>query len=196
MRNIQTIRLCLLATILVTAYAHASGQQGGPPAGMGNACKFDAGPRAGQTQDYSQLGNLPLGSPCQDGQGSTGKVVVFGGGTGGQQGGPPAGMGNACKFDAGPRAGQTQDYSQLGNLPLGSPCQDGQGSTGKVVVFGANTPVEQEPTASKTPAPSQTKSRKCLVLAGSSAGSKEDFFIPLPVGTPCLTQKGVGIIVR
>lgn len=97
-------------------------------------------------------------------------------------------MGNACRFDAGPRAGQTQDYSHLGFLPLGSP--------GKVVVFGGNTNAEEPSVSPKTPASAQSKSRKCLVLAGSSAGSKEDFFVPLPVGAPCLTQKGVDIIVR
>src|SRR5438876_5247504 len=94
-------------TVMVVACA-GSGGGSGPPAGMGNACKFNAGPRSGQTQDYSQLGFLPLGSPCTDGQGSTGTVVALGGGGGGS--GPPAGMGNACKFNAGPRSGQTQDY--------------------------------------------------------------------------------------
>src|SRR5207253_9378315 len=108
-----------------------SGGGNGPPPGMGNACKFNAGPRSGQTQDYSQLGFLPLGSPCTDGQGSTGTVVALGGGGGGS--GPPAGMGNGCKFNAGTRSAQTQDYSQLGLLPVGSPCTAGQGSSGTVV---------------------------------------------------------------
>lgn len=47
-----------------------------PPAGMGNQCKFDKGTRAGQTQDYSHLKPLPLGTACQDGRGSTGKLVA------------------------------------------------------------------------------------------------------------------------
>jgi hypothetical protein len=47
-----------------------------PPAGMGNHCKFDKGPRAGQTQDYSTLKAYPLGTPCYDGRGSTGKFVA------------------------------------------------------------------------------------------------------------------------
>ncbi|MGI8543526.1 MAG: nuclear transport factor 2 family protein, partial [Aridibacter sp.] len=47
-----------------------------PPAGMGNHCKFDKGPRAGQTQDYSTLKAYPLGTPCYDGRGSTGKLVA------------------------------------------------------------------------------------------------------------------------
>ncbi len=47
-----------------------------PPAGMGNQCKFDKGPRAGQTQDYSHLKPVTLGTNCGDGRGSTGKVVA------------------------------------------------------------------------------------------------------------------------
>jgi hypothetical protein len=47
-----------------------------PPAGMGNHCKFDKGPRAGETQDYSHLKPYPLGKPCQDGRGNSGKFVA------------------------------------------------------------------------------------------------------------------------
>lgn len=40
-------------------------------------CKFTSGPRAGQTQDYSghPAGALPVGTPCQDGAGSSGAIV-------------------------------------------------------------------------------------------------------------------------
>ena len=47
-----------------------------PPAGMGNHCKFDKGSRAGETQDYSHLKPYPLGTPCQDGRGNSGKFVA------------------------------------------------------------------------------------------------------------------------
>ncbi len=48
-----------------------------PPAGMGNHCKLDKGPLAGQTQDYSHIiGAYPIGTPCSDGRGSSGKVVA------------------------------------------------------------------------------------------------------------------------
>ena len=144
MRHLLTMRLPLLLVISLAAFAQAVAQNS-PPGGMGNACKFTSGPRAGQTQDYSQLPPLPLGSPCQDGQSpvSAGTVVAIGSPAppaGG--GGLPAGMGNACKFTSGPRAGQTQDYSQLPPLPLGSSCQDGQSpvSTGTVVAIGASSP--------------------------------------------------------
>src|SRR5437667_29553 len=175
---------------------------GGPPSGMGNACKFTAGPRSGQTQDYSQLPPLPLGSPCQDGQGSTGTVVALGSSAPPSGGGPQSGLGNACKFTAGPRSGQTQDYSQLPPLPLGSPCQDGQGSTGTVVALGSSAPPSSSGLQSWWQAPPQdpnasaNKSRRCRILTGSKAGSVETFPFALRIGLPCMTQSGVGIIVN
>lgn len=38
-------------------------------------CVFDAGPRAGQRQDYAPMAPLPVGTPCHDGRGSTGRVA-------------------------------------------------------------------------------------------------------------------------
>ncbi len=194
-----------LSTGVVVALGSPTPSTGGPPQGMGNACKFTAGPRAGQTQDYSRLGFLPLGSPCTDGQfpASTGVVVALVGGeaSGPSPGGPPQGMGNACKFNAGPRAGQTQDYSQFQPLPLGSPCQDGQSplSTGTVVALNPVPSVKDgnqtEASAGTSPS-SSGKSRSCMLVTGPKAGSKESFPFALTVGMPCLTQSGVGIIVK
>jgi hypothetical protein len=39
-------------------------------------CRFTAGPRAGQDQDYAPMAPIPVGSNCQDGRGSTGTVVA------------------------------------------------------------------------------------------------------------------------
>lgn len=39
-------------------------------------CRFAAGPRAGQVQDYAPMAPIPVGSNCQDGRGSTGTVVA------------------------------------------------------------------------------------------------------------------------
>jgi hypothetical protein len=41
----------------------------------GTVCLFDAGPRAGQRQDYPQARPVPVGTPCRDGRGSSGHVV-------------------------------------------------------------------------------------------------------------------------
>lgn len=39
-------------------------------------CAFNAGPRAGERQDYAPMDPLPVGTPCHDGRGSTGLVVA------------------------------------------------------------------------------------------------------------------------
>jgi hypothetical protein len=39
-------------------------------------CRFDSGPRAGQVQDYAPMAPIPVGSNCQDAQGSFGRVVA------------------------------------------------------------------------------------------------------------------------
>jgi hypothetical protein len=184
MRHRLTMQLFWLFIITLAAYTQSLGQGTAPPAGMGNACKFTSGPRAGQTQDYSQLPPLPLGSSCQDGQSpvSTGTVVALGGSAAPSGGGPPAGMGNACKFTSGPRAGQTQDYSQLPPLPLGSPCQDGQSpvSTGTVVTLGGSA----APSGGGPPA---GMGNACKFTSGPRAGQTQDYsqLPPLPLGSPC-----------
>lgn len=46
------------------------------PAQRSTLCLFDAGPRAGERQDYAPMDPLPVGTPCRDGRGSTGRVVA------------------------------------------------------------------------------------------------------------------------
>jgi hypothetical protein len=72
---------------------------------------------------------LPVGSACQDGAGSSGKVIAkpSSGGGGNSE------KSTICSFTSGPRAGQTQDYAPMAPLPVGSACQDGAGSSGKVI---------------------------------------------------------------
>ncbi len=45
-----------------------------------------------------------------------------------------------CRFTAGPRAGETRDYAPMDPLPVGTPCQDGAGSTGYVVAQSSSAP--------------------------------------------------------
>jgi hypothetical protein len=47
-----------------------------PVAETSTLCRFTAGRRAGETQDYAPMAPIPVGSFCQDGQGSTGVVVA------------------------------------------------------------------------------------------------------------------------
>lgn len=91
-------------------------------------CLFDAGPRAGERQDYAPMAPLPVGSSCQDGRGSSGWVVA----PQTRQSEAPQ-MSTLCLFDAGPRAGERQDYAPMAPIPVGKSCQDGRGSSGKVV---------------------------------------------------------------
>lgn len=97
-------------------------------------CRFENGPRAGQTQDYAPQDPLPVGTPCQDGQQprSSGHVIAPTGNGKGSAGGQKSTL---CRFENGPRAGQTQDYAPEVPLPVGTPCQDGQEplSSGHVV---------------------------------------------------------------
>jgi len=155
---------------------------GGTKPQMSTLCKFTAGPRAGQTQDYAPMAGIPVGSPCQDGAGSTGTVIAPDAGQKG--GGAKAQMSTLCKFTAGPRAGQTQDYAPMAGIPVGSPCQDGAGSTGTVIA----PPTTQKPGAGAKP----QLSTLCKFTAGPRAGQTQDYapMQAIPVGSPC--QDGAG----
>jgi hypothetical protein len=141
-------------------------------------CEFTSGPRTGQTQDYAPMAALPIGTPCHDGAGSTGKVVAPKGNSSGA-GGAAKKKSTLCEFTSGPRAGQTQDYAPMAALPIGTPCHDGAGSTGKVVApksksGGAGGAAEQ-------------KSTLCEFTSGPRAGQTQDYapMAALPIGTPC-----------
>jgi hypothetical protein len=47
-----------------------------PAAIKSTLCHFNSGPRAGQVQDYAPMAPIPVGSNCQDAQGSFGTVVA------------------------------------------------------------------------------------------------------------------------
>ena len=178
--------LLLPAALLGTALAatiHPSRESSSPLSQqMGTICKFTAGPRAGDSQDYSPM-QAPLNAPCQDGSGSTGTIVASA---------PKAEtavnrqMGTVCKFTAGPRTGTTQDYAPM-QAPLDMPCSDGSGSSGTII---AAPPVAQ---ASDSP---QTGSA-CKFTSGPKAGSThDDSPIQAPLGTACDDGAGSsGVIV-
>ena len=92
-------------------------------------CHFIDGPRADENQDFAPMAPLPVGTPCQDGAGSSGSVVA----ALRPRGSRPSvrsGKSTICYFKMGPRAGQSQDYAPLPPIAIGSFCQDGQGSEG------------------------------------------------------------------
>jgi hypothetical protein len=112
------LAMVLAAALFTVAPAHAQ---------VSTVCTFTAGPRAGSSYDYAQVGWQPLavGSPCLDGAGSTGYV--------GGVANPSGQVSTICHFTAGPRAGSSFDYRATWQpLPAGTPCLDGAGSTGIV----------------------------------------------------------------
>jgi hypothetical protein len=128
-------------------------------------CQFNAGPKAGTTFDFRPYGvqPIPVGSPCQDGQGSTG-VAVAAGSSPSSTGGNPGGKTTVCQFSAGPKAGTTFDFRPYGvqPIPVGSPCQDGQGSTGVAIAAGSSSSSPGAMTAPLTqPQARSTDSRTC-----------------------------------
>jgi len=92
-------------------------------------CSFNAGPRVGTSQDYAPLDPLPVGTPCQDGVGSSGVIVPKSHLTGAS---PPR-ISTICEFTNGPMIGEKHDFAPLLGIPIGSPCQDGAGSSGIIV---------------------------------------------------------------
>ena len=127
------MRLFATALLFVGLWFSQASAQGLPQSGgITTVCQFTQGPRQGSTFDFAQFGvqGIPVGSPCQDGQGSTGVAIASGGGN--FRGNNRGGFTTVCRFTQGPRQGTTFDFAQFGvqPIPVGSPCQDGQGSTG------------------------------------------------------------------
>ena len=152
------------------------------PSNLSTICQFTVGPRAGVVQDYAPMNPVPVGSSCQDGIGSEGIVIavtsIYESNT--------RKTSTICAFAAGPRAGQQQDYAPLAAAPVGTPCSDGKGSFGVVVVNAGQA-------ASSTMA-----STWCQFETGPRAGEKQNYFpMPaMPVGLPCQDGRGsTGIVV-
>ena len=103
-----------------------------------HTCKFDKGPRAGQTLAYPAAQPIPVGAPCRDGVASTGVAVPDD---------PNPQLTHSCKFDQGPRAGQIQAYPNARPAPVGAPCADGVASTGVAIADNTSVPEPVKPPA-------------------------------------------------
>ena len=134
-------------------------------------CEFTAGPRRGRTLDYRPMAALPVGTPCHDGGGSTGHVTN----STEDYHEPNVRLSTVCRFDAGPRRGQSQDYAPMPAIPVGASCQDGAGSVGVVVDFLVDSN------------PGVELSTLCQFTYGLLAGRVIDYapLPPIPVGSPC-----------
>jgi hypothetical protein len=162
-------------------------------------CHFTSGPRAGETQDYAPMAALPVGTPCQDGQGSNGRVVAKSQRNGDDDNSDisdhssrPSGKSTLCHFTSGPRAGETQDYAPMAALPVGTPCQDGQGSNGRVVAKSQRNGDDDNSDISDHSSRPSGKSTLCHFTSGPRAGETQDYapMAALPVGTPCQDGQG------
>jgi hypothetical protein len=182
MTTIRVITLFLVCTIWV-GRSEAQAQ----PASS-TLCQFNSGTRAGQTQNYAPMAPIPVGSPCTDGQGSTGVVIPM-------TGASPPGPGNSrmstiCQFNSGPRTGQKQDYAPMAPIPVGSPCTDGQNSTGVVIPMTGAGP---------SPGPGNSgMSTICQFNSGPRTGQKQNYapMAPIPVGSSCTDGQGSnGVVV-
>jgi hypothetical protein len=172
--------LCLALPALIVLIARSATAQTSQESTL---CQFVSGPRAGETQDYAPLPALPVGYACQDGAGSTGRVIARKStGSSGESG--PTKKSTLCQFTSGPRAGETQDYAPMDPLPVGSACQDGVASKGKVI------PNQKDELSGKNS--SLQKSTLCQFTSGPRVGETQDYApqAPLLVGSAC--QDGSG----
>ena len=63
--------LLFAATVSLTVPVSAQ-----PNSEKSTLCRFTSGPRRGETQDFAPREPLPVGSACNDGQGSVGRIVA------------------------------------------------------------------------------------------------------------------------
>ena len=197
MRLVVKLALALSGIVLLgtnTAHAQATGtpppvppSAPGSPPGQGptsSVCQFTAGPKSGGWQDYAPIPGAPVGTPCQDSMGSTGRVVVSG--TGEKYSTMPA-TSTICQYTNGPKAGGWQDYAPLPAIPIGTPCGDGAGSTGKAIATGTG---QKYDTAAGRGA--QGMSTICQFTNGPKAGGWHNYapMTALPIGAPC--RDGMG----
>lgn len=162
---------------------------------MTNTCKFNKGPRAGQTQRYPQYDPIPVGSPCQDGRGSSGVAISERGGSDSDDDSESAELTNTCKFTRGPRKGERQRYPDLDPIPVGSPCHDGRGSTGFAVSEKSDDDSSDDDSASDDSADDDDATEMtntCKFTKGPRAGEKQRYpqHDPIPVGSPCHDGRG------
>jgi len=176
--------------------------QAAPQVGTSFTCQFENGPRSGQSESYAIMSGPPIsaGVPCTDGQGSTGVVIperpvqppvvvpsppppIV------PPGSPREETTFTCRFDSGPRAGQTQNYAGVTGIrsfPVGAPCTDGQGSTGIAI---------SEPPVPPPLPPAPPTSFTCQFNNGPRAGQVQSYagvtgIQPMLVGTQCTDGQG------
>ncbi len=124
----------LSAAFVALAYTALPAQSAGAQQ-VGNTetiCALKSGPRAGERMRLrGSSASLPIGSPCGDGEGSTGVVVAKDAISDGPGSNATRTVHRTCLIDYGPRAGQR--VSGVTPARLGAPCRLRDGSTGVIV---------------------------------------------------------------
>jgi hypothetical protein len=115
-----------------------------------STCLFSTGPRAGEIADLAGTSGLfSVGSPCSDGAASVGTAIVAPAGAvsipwssplPGSAAGTKTAVSTTCQFMSGPKAHGWHDFAPLPAAPVGSPCRDGEGSSGIVMAAGHGQP--------------------------------------------------------
>jgi hypothetical protein len=159
-------------------------------------CKFQLGPKAGTTYRYNPATSFAVGSRCGDGAGSSGFIVDprF---AEGFSNGPAskAGESTLCSFNDGPQAGTIRDRAPKPPLPVGSACEDADGSKGTIVAK------REASTTHPTKHPYVTGSelsRLCRFNSGPKIGKVDDSTprVAVPVGSRCTDgAESFGIVV-
>ena len=109
------------------------------PSAVGRICEFRSGPRAGERQrlvDPDLV--LAVGSACNDGMGSSGRVVADDLTSTGPTPPDERRLSTTCEFQRGPRAGQR--LRGIMPTPVGGQCTDGDRRNFGVAVADEPTP--------------------------------------------------------
>lgn len=171
------------------------------------ACHFDAGPRAGQTEQMpatQEATPARVGSSCSDGAASFGTLISpsadsRNGQPEGAAASPARELTSICQFSAGPRAGEIVDLARISDaapVSVGSPCADGA-STGVAIA----PPTGSGLTPWSNPIPSGSAaapSTICQFMSGPKAHGWHDYapLFPAAVGSSCRDGIGsAGIVV-
>ncbi|HLZ02761.1 MAG TPA: hypothetical protein VKR55_11495 [Bradyrhizobium sp.] len=159
MRKVNLLLLIVGLNLLSAYPGHAQSN-------FTTVCHFTVGPRAGTTFDFARFGAppIPVGSPCTDGQFSSGVAVsapTIPAPVPGFQ--ASSNVTTVCQFNSGPRAGTTFDFAPFGvhPIPVGSPCTDGAMSNGIAITRPASADGTHSPVNASTLPPGWRDGRNC-----------------------------------
>lgn len=174
--------LMRIATLLLVTAGIAAADPKPEEVKTSRTCRYNDGPKKGESQYFADAAAIPIGSVCEDGGGSTGvavadtRRVIAKAAT--------VKTSRTCKFKEGAKAGQTQHFPGVPPVPIGEACGDGAGSVGIAVAD------SRQRAAART-------SRTCKYKRGSRAGYAQYFpeAPPIELGQACEDGDSAGVAV-